>query len=85
MRRTVPLGTWFGRCWTPAGACDGVGPLCTIRGPPSEKEVNTLRYSYDWVAVLVGAILIVSPDVGRFVQGRAALSTNVVAGIVLLV
>lgn len=44
-----------------------------------------MRYSYDWVAVLLGAILIVSSDVGRFVQDHTALYTNVVVGIVLMV
>lgn len=44
-----------------------------------------MRYGYWWIEALLGVILIVAPFVERFTELRAALYTDVIVGIVLLV
>jgi len=44
-----------------------------------------MRYGYWWIEALLGVILIVAPFVERFTELRAALYTDVIVGILLLV
>ncbi len=44
-----------------------------------------MRYGYWWIEGMLGVLLIIAPFAGRFTELRAALYTDVILGILLVI